>query len=230
MFTEMLVAYVGFLFLTISIGCIPIWILYNQIRKHQSTVVIKKVIKSYVWFLYTIFGINLVFLQSSSALYVVPLFILVYTFGIISMQTENITIKYYCISVFFILITLIIQIFFIINFEDIGGMSDIYNILGLSTVFILQIGTSVSFLTFLYIKTFYITDNPLTITLTEILISSNNSEDCAICLESLSEIKEKGVVKTNCNHTYHKVCIERHYQNNYLCPLCRGDMREHQCF
>lgn len=225
----LLLWYIFFLGLTIGIGCIPIGIFYKKIKYNHSVVFIKKVVKVYIWMLYVIFGVNIICLTNvTSAFYIIPLFMLVYTYGIISMQIDRVSYRYYFLSLFFIVSCLTLQIFCVLNFEDIGGIAEVYKILGLLLVFFIQLGTSVTFLTFLYIKVFYISENPYILDLIEIFVSS--IEDCSICLESLGDNKERGIVKTPCEHIYHKVCIERHYINSFLCPLCRQDMRGHQCF
>lgn len=43
------------------------------------------------------------------------------------------------------------------------------------------------------------------------------NEDCAICLELLSTDN----VKLNCNHVYHKKCIDKWLATNVNCPVCR---------
>lgn len=41
--------------------------------------------------------------------------------------------------------------------------------------------------------------------------------ECSICYENLID----NVIKTNCNHLYHKYCIETWTKQNDTCPLCR---------
>jgi hypothetical protein len=46
--------------------------------------------------------------------------------------------------------------------------------------------------------------------------------DCAICLNT---IKNGNIIKTNCNHYYHKKCfISYLYNCNSSCPLCRRNI------
>lgn len=43
------------------------------------------------------------------------------------------------------------------------------------------------------------------------------NEDCVVCLESFSDV----VVRLNCNHLYHKKCIDKWFTLNNNCPVCR---------
>ena len=45
-------------------------------------------------------------------------------------------------------------------------------------------------------------------------------DQCGICLE---DITFKQFKKLDCNHTFHKICIERWYLNKSTCPLCRKE-------
>lgn len=56
------------------------------------------------------------------------------------------------------------------------------------------------------------------------MITVNNSElidDCPICLEVLS-IKETVILE--CNHYFHKECIEQSLKYNNKCPICRNTL------
>lgn len=49
----------------------------------------------------------------------------------------------------------------------------------------------------------------------------NSNMECSICLDPL----DKNVVKLdNCNHMFHKKCIQKliNTNSNAKCPLCRG--------
>ncbi len=56
------------------------------------------------------------------------------------------------------------------------------------------------------------------------------NEECPICLEYLDGV----IVRLNCNHKYHQVCIEDWFNrtiandNNLMCPECNlaGDISE----
>lgn len=56
-------------------------------------------------------------------------------------------------------------------------------------------------------------------------VAIGDNSTCAICLSQLQEGDEVRVI-TYCNHTYHKICIDRHFQESVRCPLCRHDIRE----
>ena len=47
----------------------------------------------------------------------------------------------------------------------------------------------------------------------------NNNKYCIICFE---EYKNKNrVIKLECNHIFHKICLSRWIEKNQSCPLCR---------
>lgn len=58
---------------------------------------------------------------------------------------------------------------------------------------------------------------------TSIVELSNNTEVCAICQESMID----GIIRriNHCRHTFHDVCINRNFQRNVRCPICRFDIR-----
>lgn len=52
-------------------------------------------------------------------------------------------------------------------------------------------------------------------------------EDCAICLDNLSDANQQDKITTKCNHTFHKKCLTTLCKTEGLlkkCPLCRGDI------
>jgi hypothetical protein len=52
-------------------------------------------------------------------------------------------------------------------------------------------------------------------------VSSNTTEECSICLGSLSQ-QGKDTYTTACQHTFHFQCLAKHVQaQNSECPLCR---------
>ena len=60
---------------------------------------------------------------------------------------------------------------------------------------------------------------------TYISINEDDEEKCTICLSKI----EKGNicrVINGCNHKYHIDCIERWFEKNINCPICRKDLRE----
>lgn len=54
----------------------------------------------------------------------------------------------------------------------------------------------------------------------KLITSFSKEEECSICLEKFVE----PVVKTDCKHLFHKECIERAYEQNTNCPLCRMNL------
>lgn len=44
---------------------------------------------------------------------------------------------------------------------------------------------------------------------------------CVICMTGETE----GLVKLDCNHIYHRNCINRWIEENTTCPICRIDLR-----
>jgi len=45
-------------------------------------------------------------------------------------------------------------------------------------------------------------------------------EECSICLEKFKE----PVIKTDCEHLFHKECIDKAFEINKNCPLCRMNL------
>lgn len=50
----------------------------------------------------------------------------------------------------------------------------------------------------------------------------NNVKECCICMEELSDIKNK--VITNCGHVFCLTCILTSYNNKNSCPVCRTEL------
>lgn len=66
-------------------------------------------------------------------------------------------------------------------------------------------------------------ETELNVVQNEIIMKS--SEECAICLEYLNS---DSCIITNCNHFFHKACIDAYIQNEkkqsknkFHCPYCR---------
>ena len=61
----------------------------------------------------------------------------------------------------------------------------------------------------------------------ELLMSNNMDEDanCSICLDNLIESSNQ-IVKTHCNHYFHKDCITTWLRDNRKCPLCQFDFND----
>ena len=44
-------------------------------------------------------------------------------------------------------------------------------------------------------------------------------KECSICLEEFK--KDEEVIKIECQHYFHRTCIEDWFNINITCPLCR---------
>jgi hypothetical protein len=59
-----------------------------------------------------------------------------------------------------------------------------------------------------------------------------NKEECALCLEALSEDSEyldQDVIRTPCNHLFHSECLKEQFNyhqssTRYHCPVCRRNL------
>lgn len=52
------------------------------------------------------------------------------------------------------------------------------------------------------------------------IITQFPDEECSICLEKFKE----PVIQTDCKHFFHKECIDKAFEINKNCPLCRMDL------
>jgi len=50
----------------------------------------------------------------------------------------------------------------------------------------------------------------------------DNNQECSICLEEYS--KNNKIMILNCNHTFHKSCLELWIKDNNTCPICRENI------
>ena len=50
----------------------------------------------------------------------------------------------------------------------------------------------------------------------------NLINECSICLEQY-KLNEK-IIKLDCEHIFHKSCINLWFQNNNSCPICRDNV------
>ena len=46
-------------------------------------------------------------------------------------------------------------------------------------------------------------------------------QDCAICLEGIEEEEKYSLV---CNHSFHKLCIRKWFEQKRTCPYCRREI------
>ena len=54
---------------------------------------------------------------------------------------------------------------------------------------------------------------------------SDESENCSICQEHYTEGQAIRCI-TSCTHKFHKECVDRWFERNVHCPICRHDIRE----
>jgi len=55
------------------------------------------------------------------------------------------------------------------------------------------------------------------------MTSTFDTDECAICLETLTNTK---CCTTDCGHTFHSRCIFKNFKNSFDCPLCRRELVE----
>lgn len=48
-------------------------------------------------------------------------------------------------------------------------------------------------------------------------------ENCPICFE---EINHKNSKKLQCGHLFHVDCLDKWFEKNYTCPMCRTEVEE----
>jgi SUMO ligase MMS21 Smc5/6 complex component len=59
-------------------------------------------------------------------------------------------------------------------------------------------------------------------------LENNLNIDCSICISAL--IKDDEIIKTKCNHTFHKDCIIKYLKEyNNKCPICRTEVGKTKC-
>ncbi len=58
------------------------------------------------------------------------------------------------------------------------------------------------------------------------MTDANSTRDsCVICFDAITDGQAQRQVRT-CGHSFHRECIDRHFQTSPRCPLCRHDIRE----
>lgn len=58
------------------------------------------------------------------------------------------------------------------------------------------------------------------------IIECNDNFSCAICLDKPNN---KQFVRTTCNHVYCKDCIDKWFEMNSKCPICKKDFNDVEC-
>lgn len=57
------------------------------------------------------------------------------------------------------------------------------------------------------------------------IVKDIDDEDCSICLDKLfDEEDNKQVISLECNHLYHKECVDPWIKENKSCPLCKRNI------
>jgi len=55
---------------------------------------------------------------------------------------------------------------------------------------------------------------------------NNGETDCPICTSPFCS--QLAIVRTPCNHLFHKQCLAKWCRSHNVCPMCRGDLRHSQ--
>ena len=57
------------------------------------------------------------------------------------------------------------------------------------------------------------------------ILNEIDNEDCSICLEKLyDEENNKEIISLDCNHLFHKECVDPWITRNRNCPLCKRNI------
>ena len=57
------------------------------------------------------------------------------------------------------------------------------------------------------------------------ILNDIDNEDCSICLEKLyDEENNKEIISLECNHLFHKECVDPWINKNKNCPLCKRNI------
>lgn len=67
------------------------------------------------------------------------------------------------------------------------------------------------------------------LTMIKVDLVSTIDEECPICLEELKNSEEKMVIKTECGHKFHDICIKESLNTSDKCPMCRRAFYFHPC-
>jgi hypothetical protein len=59
---------------------------------------------------------------------------------------------------------------------------------------------------------------------TRISTSAETADACSICYENMSNTRLRRII--HCNHQFHAPCIDRWFEVNAHCPICRHDIRQ----
>jgi hypothetical protein len=224
---------------------------YIRVKKNKSISLINALLKLFIFLLYLSTGGAFLNITDKTVFFILFPWSFVGSFTYISIKSSQCSqpsqqqINSYYTCVFFItcVICISLHISFLVTLNLDENMDErLKNIFDSNlfylSIFCLQSGLSVIFLIYMYVLT-NITKTPFpTIQLTEIRVDSDNNDECAICLEKFETIEnidkedsKNQTIKTNCNHIFHKECIDKHIQINYnyegkklTCPMCRSNL------
>ena len=57
------------------------------------------------------------------------------------------------------------------------------------------------------------------------ILNEIDNEDCSICLDKLyDEESNKEIISLDCNHLFHKECVDPWITRNRNCPLCKRNI------
>ena len=57
------------------------------------------------------------------------------------------------------------------------------------------------------------------------ILNDIDNEDCSICLDKLyDEESNKEIISLDCNHLFHKECVDPWITRNRNCPLCKRNI------
>jgi hypothetical protein len=218
------------LILNILFGVLLIFLYYKKILKNNLNNIYNdynplnniynRLINIYIIILNMFSGSIIIY--SNQEIWFMNLFILVlnYTFIISSHCIVKTPSKLY--NVFFLKIMIILICFNILLINNIKE-----NVLFINTrligLFIFQSTISSVIILYIYMNVYYYLKQDRVITLTNIIIDNNNDNDCPICLEKL---KTEQTIETECKHNFHRECLYKSFERNFLCPICRRNLQK----
>lgn len=251
---QLLLWYFIFFGICIMIGVGMILIRYIRIKKNKSIDLIDGSLKLFIFILYCSTSVAFINITDKTVFFILFPWSFVCSFNYISVksykhaltsQQNQINLCYTCMFLLTCILTISLHISFLVTMkidEDTDErFKNIFetNLFYLS-IFCLQAGLSQTFLIYIYVTTNISKTLFPTIQLTEIRVDSDNNDECAICLEKYEKYekdenedktKNDKIIKTNCNHLFHKTCIDKHIEMNYnyeskklTCPMCRSNM------
>lgn len=212
-----------FIFFAINNIGLNLWLLLvfkkstGVIKKHT-----KRVILTIIFISACLYGASLICnLQedkSTIGLSIVTFFFYM-AFIMVFINLKQISRIYLVIFIKFLLLVLCMNLLIISTYDYPNFMTDTHGGYYF-TIFSNQASNSSVILCFLYSIIFFSEkkENMILIEMTSVKIE-NDEEVCSICLDKLNS--EKEVIKTKCDHVYHKDCLTVSINTSNSCPLCR---------